>query len=183
MISPNLRLDEFESVALPLHDALYRTALSLMRNPDQAQDVVQETYLEAWKSFHKFATGTNCKAWMFAILFHKVRHYRRKWLGRWIQPEENVLAETLMARAELPDRVTDQEILTAIAEIPAQFSEVLLAVDVQELAYKEAAEVLGVPIGTVMSRLSRGRALLRERLAGTARSYGIGAREATSACY
>lgn len=182
MTATNNRLNEFEAVALPLHDALYRTAVSLMRNPDHAQEVVQETYLEAWKSFHKFATGTNCKAWMFAILFHKVRHYRRKWLGRWVQPEENVLAETLVARVELPERVTDREILDAIGSIPNQFAEVLLAVDVQELAYKEAAEALGVPIGTVMSRLSRGRALLRERLAPTARSYGIRAAGVHASC-
>ncbi len=129
----------------------------------------------AWKSFGKYERGTNCKAWLFQILFNVVRHERRNWF-KWITGKEEDLAEAqLVAPAPIPDTLTDGNILAALDKLPAQFREALLLVDVEEFSYKEASEILRVPIGTIMSRLNRARGLLRNQLTDVARSYGISA--------
>lgn len=141
----------------------------------KAEDVVQETYLQAWKSFASFTPGTNCRAWLFKILFHCVHHYRRKHLRfPAIREPGDMIDETLASVPSVPEKLTDEEILGALDKIPGDFRSVVLLVDVEEFAYKEVAEILAVPIGTVMSRLSRGRKLLRGYLAAAAGSYGIG---------
>lgn len=167
-------LDQFETEAMPhLHD-LHRTAQRVLRDPTRADDVVQEVYLQAWKSFHKFQPGTNCKAWLFKILFHSVNHYRRKWFKlRLLSEEEEYLEDNLTWTPPVPDHLSDADILNALDSIPPDFKSVVLLVDIEELAYKEVADILDIPIGTVMSRLSRGRKLLREKLTGVAQSYGI----------
>ncbi len=163
----------FEAEALPHLNDMFRTALRLLRDHGKAGDAVQETYLIAWKSFHRYERGTNCRAWLFQVLFNVVRHERRAWF-KWITGREDDLsAAPLIAPQPTPDKLTDGEIIAALDALPAQFRDALLLVDVEEFSYKEASEILKTPIGTVMSRLSRGRALLRERLAGVARSYGI----------
>lgn len=163
----------FEAEALPHMDDLFRTAMRLLQNREKASDAVQETYLIAWRSFGKYQQGTNCKAWMFQILFNVVRHERRAWF-KWITGKDEDLAEAqLVAPVPVPETLTDSAILAALDKLPVQFREVVLLVDVQEFSYKEASEILGVPIGTIMSRLNRARGLLRGHLTEVAGYYGI----------
>jgi RNA polymerase sigma-70 factor (ECF subfamily) len=167
---------QFEAEALPHLNDLFRTAVRILGDRNRAEDVAQEVYLQAWKSFDRFESGTNCRAWLFKILFHCVNHHRRKWFRFPVLKEtEEFLEANLVAPSPIPDQLKDEDILAALDRIPAEFRSVVLLVDVEEFAYKEAAEILSVPIGTVMSRLSRGRKLLREQLTEVARSYGIGA--------
>jgi RNA polymerase sigma-70 factor, ECF subfamily len=167
--------DEFEAAAMPHMADIYRTASRLLGAGTGADDVVQDVYLQAWKSFGQFEPGTNCRAWLFKILFHTLHHYRRKWLNlRIINRSDELLDQTAAGGPPLPDHITDEEMLAALSAVPLDYRAVVLLIDVEEFSYKEAAGILNVPIGTVMSRLSRGRKLLRDRLAGVARSYGIG---------
>jgi RNA polymerase sigma-70 factor (ECF subfamily) len=132
-------------------------------------------FLQAWKSFVRFEAGTNCRAWLFKILFHCVNHHRRKWFRFPLLKEtEEFVEANLSYTPPVPEHLTDEDILSALDRIPADFRAAVLLVDVEEFAYKEAAEILSVPVGTVMSRLSRGRKQLREQLAEVAKSYGIG---------
>jgi RNA polymerase sigma-70 factor (ECF subfamily) len=169
------RTEDFEAAAMPhMHD-IYRTAARLLGNTTGADDVVQDVYLQAWKSFGQFEPGTNCRAWLFKILFHTLHHYRRKWLSlRIVKESEEVLDQAPASTPPLPEHITDEEMLAALEKVPQDFRAAVLLVDVEEFSYKEAAGILNVPVGTVMSRLSRGRRLLRERLAEMAQSYGIG---------
>lgn len=172
------RLPEFEAAALPVLPDLYRTATALLRNETEAQDVVQEVYLHAWNSFGRFETGTNCRAWMFKILFHRIHHHRRKWYRlRLFQENEEFLEEQLTAPEEVATRLTDKDVLGALETLPPEYREVVLLADVEEFTYREVSEMLSIPIGTVMSRLSRARGRLRTRLAETAERWGIGRKE------
>lgn len=166
--------ESFDAEAMPHIDDLFRTAARVLGDRSRAEDVVQEVYLQAWKSFHRFEPGTNCRAWLFKILFHCINHHRRK-LFRFplLKETETFLESNLTWTPPVSDQLTDQEIIGALDKIPADYRAAILLVDVEEFAYKDAAEILNVPIGTVMSRLSRGRGLLRTKLAGVAQSYGI----------
>ena len=167
--------DRFEAEAMPHLNDIFRTATRLLGERSRAEDIAQEVYLQAWKSFHRFETGTNCRAWLFKILFHCVNHHRRKWFRFPLLKETEEFLETnLTSSPPIPNQLTDQDILAALDRIPADFRSVVLLVDVEEFSYKEASDILTVPIGTVMSRLSRGRKALREQLTDVARSYGIG---------
>ena len=167
--------ERFEAEAMPHLNDLFRTALRMTGERGQAEDVVQEVYLQAWRSFEHFEAGTNCRAWLYKILFHCVSHHRRKWFRfPLLKTEEEFLEANLAQPDSVAEHVTDSEILKALDEIPSEFRSVVLLVDVEDFAYKEVAGILSIPIGTVMSRLSRGRGLLRTRLAEVARSYGIG---------
>lgn len=175
LFSNKPRINEFEAAALPHLNEIYRTAVRVLGDSTRADDVVQDVYLQAWKSFDKFEPGTNCRAWLYQILFHTVHHYRRKWMNiRMVKESEGILETAAAADPPVPEHVTDQALLAALDQVPQDFRSVVLLVDVEEFSYKDAAGILGVPVGTVMSRLSRGRKMLRERLAGVARSYGIG---------
>jgi RNA polymerase sigma-70 factor (ECF subfamily) len=139
-----------------------------------AEDLVQETMLEAWKSFSRFELGTNCRAWLFKILFRRLQRQRQK-----KSPLELVDAGTELEQlpADSPsaiEKLTDEEVLSAVDRIPQQFREAVLLADVEEFSYEEIASILGVPVGTVMSRLYRGRRLLRKQLSGVAEAYGFG---------
>ena len=183
LFSRKPRIEEFEAVALPHLNDLFRTATRLLGDSVRADDVVQDVYLQAWKSFDRFEPGTNCRAWLFRILFHSLHHYRRKWMNpREIREGEEVIG-LAPAAAQVAAQITDEDVLRALSAVSDEYRAVVLLVDVEEFSYKEAADILRVPIGTVMSRLNRGRRVLRERLSGTARSYGIGspAREGKSA--
>src|SRR5258708_5962184 len=176
---PNLQpTAEFEEEALPHMNDLFRTAVRLLQDHGKAGDAVQEAYLVAWKSFDRYQRGTNCRAWLFQILFNVVRHERRSWF-KWITGKTEDISEVdVVAPQPVPTAFTDKDILAALDQLPAQFRDVLLLVDVEEFSYKETGEILKVPIGTRMSRLSRGRGILRGKLAPVARSYGLMAAEA-----
>jgi RNA polymerase sigma-70 factor (ECF subfamily) len=147
----------------------------MLQNQSSASDAVQETYLIAWKSFAKYQHGTNCRAWLFQILFNVVRHERRNWF-KWSTGKEDDLAEAQLVTPEpIPDGLTDGDILAVLDKLPARFREALLLVDVEEFSYKEASEILQVPIGSIMSRLNRDRGLLRNQLTDVARSCGLSA--------
>jgi len=160
---------------LPHLNELYRSAARLLGDSTKAEDVVQEVYLQAWKSFDRFEPGTNCRAWLFKILVNTVHHYRRKWFNmRLVKESDEVLAQAVADAPPIPEEITEPEILRALDRVPADYRAAVLLADVEEFSYKEIAGMLNVPIGTVMSRLSRGRKLLREQLSELARSYGIG---------
>jgi RNA polymerase sigma-70 factor (ECF subfamily) len=158
-------MESFESVALPYMNDLFRAASSVLGSRSEAEDIVQETYLQAWKSFHRFTLGTNCRAWLFKILFHVIQHHRRKWFKfKFVKDEEEILEETLHYEPPVPQDLSDEDILAAFKKLPGRYSEVVLLSDVYEFSYKEIQETLEIPIGTVMSRLSRGRKMLRAHL-------------------
>lgn len=166
---------EFEAVALPHLNDLYRTAVHLVRDRTEAHDLVQEAYLQAWKALHRFEPGTNCRAWLFKILINEVRQYRRRWFNTKTVPEgEQSFEETLAFEPRFPEDIQDEDVLAALDEVPTEFREVVLLADVQEFSYKEIAEMIGIPVGTVMSRLSRGRKQLRIKLADYASANGVG---------
>ena len=169
------RVEDFEAAALPHLADLFRSASLLVQHSSEAEDLVQEVYLEAWKSFHRFELGTNCRAWLFKILFHRLHHLRRRLikaskLEAFASPAD---LDSLMAEPPVPQEIRDEDILRALGNVPLEFREVVLMADVDDFSYKEIAETLKIPLGTVMSRLSRGRNLLRQELADVAGLYGI----------
>ena len=179
------RRKRFEDEALPHLDALYSMAIRLARNPDDANDLLQETVLRAYRFFHQFESGTNCRAWMLTILFNNFRNGYRKSTRE--QPassadefERKVEAESLRTdpagsnpETLLAGQGMEGEVETALASLPDEFRQAVLLVDVEELSYQEVSGVLNVAIGTIKSRVSRGRAMLRERLTGFAKEQGI----------
>jgi RNA polymerase sigma-70 factor (ECF subfamily) len=165
-LKPDDPLSAFETEALPHMDDLYRTAVRLVFDPTIARDAVQETYLLAWKSFHRYERNTNCKAWLFQILFNVVRKERRSWMKWFVGTADDIANQDLVAPEPVATMLTDRDVLAALDEVPEDFRKVLLLIDVEEFSYKEASSVLGIPIGTVMSRLSRGRNFLRAQLQG-----------------
>jgi RNA polymerase sigma-70 factor, ECF subfamily len=173
-VSGSVRKEIFDSEAMPHLNDLFRTALRMTGDRARAEDAVQEAYLQAWKSFDRFESGTNCRAWLFRILFHCVHHHRRKWFRfPVLKDTEEFLEANLTAPEPIVENVRDEQILAALDQIPPDYKAVVMLVDIEEFPYREASEILGVPIGTVMSRLSRGRKLLREKLTQVAVSYGI----------
>lgn len=165
---------DFEDEALPLMTDVYRVAMWLVRDVTEAEDLTQETFTQAFRSFHNYETGTNCKAWLITIL-HNLNYKRLRKMNR-LQLVEDVdekIAETIAFEPNVPPHLDDEEILLALKRIPAQYSQVVVLADVEEFAYKEISRILDVPIGTVMSRLSRGRKLLRSELAIYAQQFGI----------
>jgi RNA polymerase sigma-70 factor (ECF subfamily) len=166
-------LEDFEAAAMPHLAALYRSAKFLVHNAAEAEDLVQDVYLEALKSFHRFEPGTNCKAWLFRILFHRLHHLRRRLLKSSLE-DAFTDQDSVAAEPPVPQEIKDEDVLAALDKVPLAFREIVLMADVEEFSYKEIAEALKLPLGTVMSRLSRGRKLLREGLSEVAKSYGIG---------
>ncbi len=167
----------FETEALPLMADVFRVANYLARDRETAEDLTQETFVQALKSFHRYAPGTNCRAWLVTILYH-LNSKRRQKLGRlkFVEDPEELIAHTVAFEPSIPEQLKDEEILRALKQLPKQFRDVVVLTDVEELSYKEVAELTGVPIGTVMSRLHRGRRLLRQQLVQCARNFGIAAR-------
>jgi RNA polymerase sigma-70 factor (ECF subfamily) len=156
----------FEREVLPHASRLFRIAMWFERNRSDAEDLVQDTMIQALRSFHRFQPGTNCRAWLITILQRLVSN-RRRAKGRSIvvnDPDDRI-AHTVPYVPPVPQELTDELVLGSLRRLPAAFQEVILLCDVEELSYKEAAEALAIPIGTVMSRLHRGRAQLRVELA------------------
>lgn len=171
-VTPAARCREFEEQALVHLDSLYRTALRLTRNRAEAEDVVQDTYLRAFKSFHRFAPGTNCRAWLFTILrrvfLSGVRRGQDKQLGDELTLEAAVASATAPAsdspEGEFFRRILPADVEAALSALPLVFREAVILVDLEGFSYKEAARALECPVGTVMSRLWRSRRLLRGAL-------------------
>ena len=157
---------------MPHVAGLFRLAVWLEHDRDEAEDLVQETLTQALQSFHRFKGGTNCRAWLVTILQRVVSH-RRRARGRTpvvAQFEERV-AETVPFVPAIADQLTDEEVLAALQRIQPCYREVILLCDVEEMTYKEIAEALAIPMGTVMSRLHRGRQLLRAELLTVRRAW------------
>ncbi len=171
--SEGVQAEDFEAAALPHLNELFRTAARLVGNRTEAEDLIQETYLQAWKSFHRFELGTNCRAWLFRILLNKANHHRRWLFWRKCHDSEAELESSLEYQPPVNEQLGDEEVLLALARLPRHYREAVLLADVEDFSYKEIAALQRVPIGTVMSRLFRGRKLLRAELAGVAESYGI----------
>jgi len=177
------RREDFEALALEHFDALYNTAVRLTRNPSEAQDLVQETFLKAFRFYHRFEPGTNIKAWLFTILRNTYINVYRK-AARQQQVDFDQVAPFYPDTAEPPvwaNRSTVEETLRhlvqddvkrALEALPYEYRMVVLLADLEDFAYKEIADIVGCPVGTVMSRLFRGRRLLRKSLAEFAKKSG-----------
>ena len=159
------RRDEFDRSALVHVAELLRVAARLCGNAETAEDLVQETYLQAWRSFHRFEAGTNCRAWLYKILLFTYAGHRRKRSRQPFLVDLDAAGESaLVADVPTPDTLTVEAVKAAFDSLPDPFRTLVLLVDVEGLTYREAADALEVPIGTVMSRLSRGRRMLRVQL-------------------
>ncbi|MFI5119709.1 MAG: sigma-70 family RNA polymerase sigma factor [Thermoanaerobaculia bacterium] len=164
----------FDREAWPHFREIYRAALRLTRLPAEAEDLAQEVFFQAWRSFSRFERGTNCRAWLYKILWNVNQQRSRKRVPFTLGAEgEALLAETLAAEEPTPTEIKDEEVTAALDAISAEHRQILLLSDVEEFTYKEIASILRVPIGTVMSRLSRARAALREKVRGTAAATSI----------
>ncbi len=188
--TPEERAVRFEAEALPLLDTLYAGALRLTRNPDDASDLVQETVERAFKAFHQYKPGTNFKAWLFRIQTNNyINGYRKKQrqplqsssdeVEDWqmAQAQSHTSTGLKSAEAQALDQLPDGDIKEAMAALPDDFRLAVYYADVEGFAYKEIAEIMNTPVGTVMSRLHRGRRLLREQLTEYARERGFVATE------
>lgn len=165
----------FEAEALPHLSALFRLAMWLVRDRAEAEDLLQDTFTQALQSFHRYEKGTNCRGWLISVMFHVNSNRRRaKTRLQLVSETDARIAETVAFDPPTPQGLTEEEVLNALRNLPPQFEEVVLLADIEDMAYKEIAEALDVPIGTVMSRLHRGRKLMRAALASYANSHGIG---------
>jgi RNA polymerase sigma-70 factor (ECF subfamily) len=175
---------EFEAAAMPYLDSLYNTAYRMARNSEDAEDLVQETYLKAYRSYAQFTPGTNLKAWLFKILKNTfINEYRRRQAvppvtdfaeiegGFESQLAEGAAPPALNPEEEILEVSFDEGVQRALDELPPDYRMAVLLADIEGFSYKEIAEILEIPVGTVMSRLYRGRKLLEEAMLRYAREH------------
>ena len=180
------RTARFERDAMPLLDQLYSAAMRLTHNPQDAEDLVQDTFAKAYASFHQYQDGTNLKAWMYRILTNTfINSYRKKQreplqsdadgVEDWqlVRAEAHTSRGLRSAETEALDHLPDSDVKKALQELPSDFRMAVYLADVEGFAYKEIAEIMDTPIGTVMSRLNRGRSMLRTLLQDYARERGL----------
>ena len=154
--------------ALPHADVLCRMASRLVRNPQDAEDLVQETFHEGWKSFHSYQASTNCKAWLLKILFRVSQRQKRLAIALQSLDSDDVADSRLVVYPSAERDVQVREVAEVLEALPEHYRVILVLADVESLHYKEIASVLEIPVGTVMSRLNRARRLLRNKLVKTA---------------
>lgn len=177
----------FEEEAMPLIDQLYGGALRMTRNPADAEDLVQETYIKAYQAFKSFKPGTNLKAWLYRIMTNTyINSYRKKQRQPTQTSAEDVTDRQIYttsshdstglqsAEVQALERMPNQKVANAMNELSEDYRMAVFYADVEGLAYKEIAEIMGTPLGTVMSRLHRGRKQLRSMLKEVAHEQGIG---------
>lgn len=166
--------DAFATEALSYVDSLYGTALRLTRRPADAEDLVQDTYLKAFRASAQFERGTNLKAWLFTILHNTFRNMRRHDVRNPVDVDSEVVerAADVLTQTQTPEQLLtratlDSNLQAALDSLPDAFRQAVWLRDVEEFSYAEIAKIIDAPIGTVMSRISRGRRLLYDKLAGT----------------
>jgi RNA polymerase sigma-70 factor (ECF subfamily) len=180
------RAARFEAEALQYIDQLYSAALRMTRNPADAEDLVQDTYVKAFSAFAQYKPGTNLKAWLYRILTNTFINMYRKRQREPQQTDSDEVEDWQIARSaehtstglksaeiEALEHLPDSDVKNALAALSEEFRMVVFYVDIEGFSYKEVAEIMSTPIGTVMSRLHRGRAMLRELLVDYARSRGM----------